>query len=92
MVAEGKLDFKKYQRFPKPSTRHKLWRLSRRRLRRSLIRPRTAPAKITSISTIEQSTNVALKDLASFKTTNNSSSQVPNGDVKIHSKEEETNV
>ncbi|XP_065365363.1 ADP-ribosylation factor-like protein 15 [Calliphora vicina] len=91
LVAEGKLDFKKYERFPKSSSRHKLWRLSRKRLRRSLIRPRTAPPKICCISTL-QPTAVMFKDSTSFNVTNNSSNKVPNGEVKLRSDEEHTIV
>ncbi|XP_037826662.1 ADP-ribosylation factor 1, partial [Lucilia sericata] len=93
LVAEGKLNFKKYERFPKSSSRQKLWRLSRKRLRRSLMRPRTAPPKICSISTIQQQSTVVLKDSTSSNITNDTSSKVPNGKVKFCSDEvEHTNV
>lgn len=88
---EGKLNFKEYERFPKLSNRNKFWRLSRKRLRRSLIRPRTAPSKIAALATVEQSTMTTPDGAFSACSANLSGSffQVPNGDVKLHDKHTE---
>ncbi|XP_073835519.1 ADP-ribosylation factor-like protein 8 isoform X2 [Musca autumnalis] len=78
LVTEGKLNFQAYQRFPKASNRHKNWRLSHKRLRRSLIRPRTAPPKLSFISTLRQN-NLAMQNVASVPISLTDSSKVPNG-------------
>ncbi|XP_019894974.2 ADP-ribosylation factor-like protein 15 [Musca domestica] len=79
LVTEGKLNFRAYQRFPKASNRHKLWRLSHKRLRRSLIRPRTAPPKLSFISTSKENNLTVRNTFSSTQISLTDSSKVPNG-------------
>ncbi|XP_061402741.1 ADP-ribosylation factor-like protein 13B, partial [Musca vetustissima] len=79
LVTEGKLNFRAYQRFPKASNRHKIWRLSHKRLRRSLIRPRTAPPKLSFISTMKQNNLADPKISSSNQISLADTSKVPNG-------------
>lgn len=79
LVTEGKLNFRAYQRFPKASNRHKLWRLSHKRLRRSLIRPRTAPPKLSFISTSKENNLTVQNTSSSTQISLTDSSKVPKG-------------
>ncbi|XP_075158345.1 ADP-ribosylation factor [Haematobia irritans] len=79
MVNEGKLNFRAYQRFPKASTRHKFWRLSHKRLRRSLIRPRTAPSKLSFVSNLKTISSPAPNEVASSEISLTHYRKVPNG-------------
>uniref|UniRef100_A0A1I8NPR1 Uncharacterized protein n=1 Tax=Stomoxys calcitrans TaxID=35570 RepID=A0A1I8NPR1_STOCA len=79
LVKQGKLDFSTYQRFPKASARHKHRRITHKRLRRSLIRPRTAPSKLSFLSITRSYTLATPNAVASPQVSLTHSSKVPNG-------------
>ncbi|KAL9871702.1 ADP-ribosylation factor-like protein 13B [Glossina fuscipes fuscipes] len=102
LIAEGKLNLRKYQRFPRRSSRQKIWRYTHKHLRHSSRRPRTAPAaSFSTWSTAfdNQRTMVATDShnyrSASLETTNSIPVLVPNaicnGDIR-HPEEITTGV